>query len=147
MNIFLPNVIKLHLCYCFDNETSSGENLHIVPFILNNFFVSYRSILSRGKKIDINRKSDFFWKNLGFFFLRPYRPALTAVYVLCNLNLYDKSSHKHLNRSSRGSFMWSSPSTLISTDRQHLSDHCEIYRASQDNYCGWRAKWAIHQCL
>ncbi len=24
-------IVKLRLCYCFENGTSSGENLHIVP--------------------------------------------------------------------------------------------------------------------
>ncbi len=45
----LHNVIKLRLCYGFENATFSGKNLHIVPLILNNFFVICRLIL-----IDLN---------------------------------------------------------------------------------------------
>ncbi len=73
MDILLHSVIKLRLGYCFENENFSGEYLHIVPLILNNFFVICRLILSKGKKIDLNCESDFF--------LRPYRPAqVTIIY-------------------------------------------------------------------
>ncbi len=50
------------------NPIRENQNKINLKLVLNNFFVICRLILSRGDKIDLNRKSDFLWKNQGFFF-------------------------------------------------------------------------------
>ncbi len=75
MNILLHSVIKVRLCYCFENVTPSGENVYIVHLILNNFFVICGLIFSSKKK-KISIVNRIFCEKKRFFFFRPYRPAL-----------------------------------------------------------------------
>ncbi len=83
VNILLHSVIKLRL-YCFENATSCGENLLIVPLILNIFFVICRLISSRGKKL-IEIVNRIFCEEIWDFFICPYRPALLLGVRQCSL--------------------------------------------------------------
>ncbi len=82
VNILLHSVIKLRLCYCFENATSSGENLHIVPlneYLLVSIWTGLKSLLNAAESDLITQQKAWYNRTAASDFAHSKSPDLNPI--------------------------------------------------------------------